>query len=312
MSEKRTGAIILAAGKSEELEGLKPLRKMGQTTMIQKGIDTLRQAGITPIVVVTGYQAEELERHIAHRGAVCVRNKKYENSQMFDSVCLGLKKIGKKTDQVLLCPVDIPLISPDTLIRIKETNAGIVIPVYQGKTGHPVLLGKEIFPAIMNYEGDRGLRGAIEACGEEIVHLELEDPCILMNTNTEADYADLLQYEEDSRKRIPLTFSIQAKLCRPAECFDECTASFLTAVEEQGSMFSACQSEGISYSKAWKMVKQAEEQLGIVFLERQTGGSKGGSSTLTEEGRRFIERYRLWMEKVQEAAGLLFEEVFEG
>ena len=96
MTEKRTGAIILAAGKSDSIEELKPMMKLGKTTMIQKVIDTLRQAGVTPIVVVTGYQAEELERHIAHRGAVCVRNKKYETSQMFDSICLGLKRIGKK------------------------------------------------------------------------------------------------------------------------------------------------------------------------------------------------------------------------
>lgn len=60
MAEKRTGAVILAAGRSAHMEGLKPMMKLGRTTMIQKEIDTLRQAGITPIVVVTGYQAEEL------------------------------------------------------------------------------------------------------------------------------------------------------------------------------------------------------------------------------------------------------------
>ena len=120
MAEKRTGAVILAAGRSAHMEGLKPMMKLGQSTMIQKEIDTLRRAGITPIVVVTGYQAEELERHIAHRGAVCVRNKKYETSQMFDSICLGLKRIGKKTDQVLLFPADVPLVSTDTIMRMKE------------------------------------------------------------------------------------------------------------------------------------------------------------------------------------------------
>ena len=95
MAEKRTGAVILAAGRSAHMEGLKPMMKLGRTTMIQKEIDTLRQAGITPIVVVTGYQAEELERHIAHRGAVCVRNKKYETSQMFD-LLLGDDLEGRK------------------------------------------------------------------------------------------------------------------------------------------------------------------------------------------------------------------------
>ena len=258
MAEKRTGAVILAAGRSVHMEGLKPMMKLGQSTMIQKEIDTLRRAGITPIVVVTGYQAEELERHIAHRGAVCVRNKKYETSQMFDSICLGLKRIGKKTDQVLLFPADVPLVSTDTIMRMKESEAKIAVPVYQGKSGHPVLLDKEMIPQILSYEGGRGLRGAMEASGVEIEQIELSDPCVLMNTNTEEDYEDLLRYEENSRRQIPLSFELQAKLCRPQECFDENAAAFLLAVEEYGSMLSACQARGISYSKAWKMVKLAE------------------------------------------------------
>ena len=52
MAEKGTGAVILAAGKSEYMEELRPLMKVGRTTMIQREIDTLRQAGISPSVVV--------------------------------------------------------------------------------------------------------------------------------------------------------------------------------------------------------------------------------------------------------------------
>lgn len=287
------------------------MMKLGRTTMIQKEIDTLRQAGITPIVVVTGYQAEELERHIAHRGAVCVRNKKYETSQMFDSICLGLKRIGKKTDQVLLFPADVPLVSTETILRMKEADARIAVPVFEGKTGHPVLLDREVIPAILSYSGGRGLRGAMEASGTEVVQIEISDPCVLMNTNTKEDYADLLRYEANCRNQIPLSFRLQTKLCRPQECFDENTAAFLMAVEEYGSMLSACQAREISYSKAWKMVKLAEEQLGITFLERQTGGSGGGSSSLTEEGKEFIARYRRFTEKLQQAAEGIFREVFE-
>lgn len=310
MAEKRTGAVILAAGRSDHIKELKPMMKVGQTTMIQRVMDTLRQTGITPIVVVTGYQAEELERHISHRGAICVRNKKYETSQMFDSICLGLKRIGKKTDRVLLFPADIPLVSPETILEIKKSEAKLAVPVFEGKTGHPVLLDKELIPAILAYKGGRGLRGAMDACGEEIHQIHLNDPGVLMNTNTEADYADLLKYEENSRSRIPLSFCLQARLCRPGECFDENTAAFLIAVEERGSMLSACQARGISYSKAWKMIKLAEEQLGITFLERQTGGSGGGSSSLTPEGKNFIDRYHRLTERLQCAAEGIFAEVF--
>ena len=103
MADGKTGAIILAAGRSAHMEELKPMLRMGQTTMIQREIDTIRQAGISPIVVVTGYQADVLERHISHRGAVCIRNKRYETSQMYGSICMGLRHIQKKADITVVC-----------------------------------------------------------------------------------------------------------------------------------------------------------------------------------------------------------------
>lgn len=48
MADGKTGAIILAAGRSAHMEELKPMLRMGQTTMIQREIDTIRQAGISP------------------------------------------------------------------------------------------------------------------------------------------------------------------------------------------------------------------------------------------------------------------------
>ena len=64
-------------------------------------------------------------------------------------------------------------------------------------------------------------------------------------------------------------------------------------------MLGACQIRDISYSKGWKMLKIAEAQLGIQFLERQTGGSKGGFSVLTPEGKVFLEKFRRMEAAVQ-------------
>ena len=69
-------------------------------------------------------------------------------------------------------------------------------------------------------------------------------------------------------------FGASISLSREEECFSALTADFLEAVAESGSMLGACQIRDISYSKGWKMLKIAEAQLGIQFLERQTGGSK--------------------------------------
>ena len=94
MADGKTGAIILAAGRSAHMEELKPMLRMGQTTMIQREIDTIRQAGISPIVVVTGYQADVLERHISHRGAVCIRHRRCTAQSAWDCAISRKKPIG--------------------------------------------------------------------------------------------------------------------------------------------------------------------------------------------------------------------------
>ncbi len=310
MAEKRVGAIILAAGRSDHMEELRPMLRLGQTTMIQKEIDTLRRAGITPIVVVTGYQAEELERHLSHRGVICVRNKRYETSQMFGSLCMGLRQIQKKVDRVLLFPADLPLASVSTVERMAEAPGAMAVPVFQGRAGHPVMLDRQAFSYLLGYRGEQGLRGAMKEWDGEIAQVELDDPGILLDTNTQADYESLLDYEKNSRGQVALACRAQVVLGRESDCFQEETAAFLEAVEEAGSMLGACQLRGISYSKGWKMVKLAEEQLGIPFLARQPGGSKGGFSSLTPEGKKFLARYRRLEKLVRQAADTAFAQVF--
>ena len=120
----------------------------------------------------------------------------------------------------------------------------------------------------------------------------------------------LLAYEKDRQKRGELAFQASISLSREEECFSALTADFLEAVAESGSMLGACQIRDISYSKGWKMLKIAEAQLGIQFLERQTGGSKGGFSVLTPEGKAFLEKFRRMEAAVQAAAEAAFEKIF--
>ena len=150
----------------------------------------------------------------------------------------------------------------------------------------------------------------MDAWGEGVREIEVEDPGVLLDTNTKMDYEWLLAYEKDRQKRGELAFRASISLSREEECFSALTADFLEAVAESGSMLGACQIRDISYSKGWKMLKIAEAQLGIRFLERQTGGSKGGFSVLTPEGKVFLEKFRRMEAAVQAAAEAAFEKIF--
>ena len=218
--------------------------------------------------------------------------------------------IQKKADRVLLFPADVPMITADTIEKMAQAPGSMAVPVCQGKKGHPVMLSKEVFGHILTYRGGKGLRGAMDAWGEGVREIEVEDPGVLLDTNTKMDYESLLAYEKDRQKRGELAFQASISLSREEECFSALTADFLEAVAESGSMLGACQIRDISYSKGWKMLKIAEAQLGIQFLERQTGGSKGGFSVLTPEGKAFLEKFRRMEAAVQAAAEAAFEKIF--
>lgn len=73
--------------------------------------------------------------------------------------------------------------------------------------------------------------------------------------------------------------------------FGEGPCQILRTVEETGSLHAAAQSMGISYTKAFKLIKNAEKFLGFSLTHRVIGGKNGGGSTLTKEGREWIEKY---------------------
>ena len=62
------GAVIVAAGMSSRMGDFKPMLSIGEISVAQRVVATLRQAGAERVVVVTGYNADELERHLARSG----------------------------------------------------------------------------------------------------------------------------------------------------------------------------------------------------------------------------------------------------
>lgn len=86
---------------------------------------------------------------------------------------------------------------------------------------------------------------------------------------------------------------------------------FLKTVDETGSMHAAAERMGMSYSKCLKLINRAEEQAGIRFVDRINGGKHGGSSSLTKEGRDFLERYEALSRELQQTGEELFAKYFD-
>ena len=179
--------LIVAAGLSSRMNEFKPLMEAGDTTFIGSVIEKFRTVGVGDIVVVTGHRAEELEAYLEPLGVRTVRNERYAETKMFDSVRIGLEALGDGYDYLLFSPGDVPFVSPDTVHAVFNAEGALVRPVCESRVGHPVKIAAALVPEILNYSGERGLRGAMESLPIPIVELEVEDEGSVTDIDTPED-----------------------------------------------------------------------------------------------------------------------------
>ncbi len=87
-------------------------------------------------------------------------------------------------------------------------------------------------------------------------------------------------------------------------------AALLEEVREKRSLRAAAGSMGMAYSKAWRIVRAAEEALGHKLLDSTTGGRHGGGAALTEEAEALLAAYQALREEVSAYAQERFRERF--
>ncbi len=303
-----TGAVIVAAGMSSRMGEFKPMLNIGAISIAQRVIANLQQAGVKRIVVVTGYQADLLEHHLANRGIVFLRNQQYETSQMLDSAKIGLAYLKDKCDTILFTPVDIPMFTAATVSALLASGAELACPEYNGETGHPVMLSASLVDNILNDNGTGGLRDIFDRLDIPMVHIPVNDPGILKDADTPEDYASLLEYHNKQLIR-PV---ISASLAKEVPFLDEKMAMLLELVHETSSVRTACQRMQISYTSGWNMIRTLESQFSEPLIVRNQGGLHGGKSMLTEQGQQLIISYRAFLNELNICAEQLYKKHFDG
>ena len=302
------GALIVAAGMSSRMGDFKPLLNIGSISIAQRVVATFQQAGVDKMVMVTGYNATALERHLSGNGIVFLRNEAYERTQMFDSCCIGLSYLRDKCDRVLLTPVDIPLFTAATVRVLLESGAKLATPVCDGVQGHPTLIASSLIDEILSDSGEDGLRGALSRCSAEMTLVPVTDRGILFDADTPEDYRSLLDYHNAQLVR-PV---VSVALAREKVFFDRRTAMLLRLVDETASVRTACRRMQMSYSSGWNVIRALESQLNHTLVQRSQGGAGGGKSRLTEDGRRLLEAYEAYTTALHDCAAELYETCFEG
>ena len=192
----KTGAVITAAGMSSRMGSFKPLLKIGTLTAAEHVIQKFIAAGITDIALITVNNAQELESSLRHLDIVFLKNEMYEHNEMIDSVKIGLNYLKDICDKIIISPIDVVLFTIDTIKALLQCTANAGIPMYNGKTGHPIILDNNAVKKILHYTGDGGLRGVIANLSLEIEYIETTDQGVLYDMNTREDYDKLVQLYE--------------------------------------------------------------------------------------------------------------------
>jgi len=205
------GALIVAAGMSRRMGEFKPMLSIGSISVAQRVVATLSQSGVSKIVMVTGYNAVILERHLSGNGIIFLRNEEYETTQMFDSVKIGLRYLLGKCDKVLFTPVDVPLFTARTVKTILDSGAPLACPMCEGKQGHPILIANELIPEILADCGEQGLKGAMDRCSVPLLRIDVEDFGTIHDADTPEDFSELLEYHNSQLVRPVVSISLAKK-----------------------------------------------------------------------------------------------------
>ena len=110
----------------------------------------------------------------------------------------------------------------------------------------------------------------------------------------------------------PLTCGVTVRIFGSEKCFGPGVAELLEHVDQTHSLRQATMRMGMAYSKAWRILKTAEENLGFPLLSSTTGGKGGGGAELTEDAQRFLKAYRQFEESVRSYADEAFVEIMGG
>ncbi|MBP1628368.1 MAG: mobA 1 [Holophagaceae bacterium] len=203
--------------------------------LLERGISTLRKAGVAAIYAVTGHRADELRPLLQRHGVTEVYNPHYRDKDMLHSVCMGFRAALTPGHGLLFLPGDVALFSEFSVRQIlaEGRSADLVLPTWGGKQGHPVWLGPACLHHVLAHTWECGLREALAdfAQGASVKNLGLPDPGLLLDADTEADYLALLKY--DTEREIPSRQQCLAMLDwvdTPKKTVDHCKAVADTAM----------------------------------------------------------------------------------
>jgi molybdenum cofactor cytidylyltransferase len=193
--------VVLAAGESRRMGQPKQLLPFGECTILERVVDTLLTAGVGEVVVVLGHLAERVQAVLGDRPVRAVINSDYRQG-MLSSVKCGVGAVGSAYDAVLIALGDQPHIEGVVVSEVMQAyrtgKAGIVIPRYGEKKGHPIIINLLKYrQAILNLPEDAGLNMLMQEHADDVHLIDVTTEDIIRDIDVPDDYTrELARFTE--------------------------------------------------------------------------------------------------------------------
>jgi molybdenum cofactor cytidylyltransferase len=186
--------IVLAGGRSRRMGRRKETLEIGDETFLERAVRVLRQGGCEDIVVVLGVDEPQLPGSTT--GPTIKATKTGGGAEQIDSLRAGLQALPATVRAAVVIPVDHPLVEPATVSAMIEAfedrGAPVVRVSHKGRHGHPVLFATAVFDELLSEELPDGARTVVRWHAADLVDLDVDDPGVLIDIDTPADYREHL------------------------------------------------------------------------------------------------------------------------
>jgi molybdenum cofactor cytidylyltransferase len=186
---RNVAAIILAAGRSTRMGGPnKLLAELSGRKLVRIVTEQALASKASEVVVVTGHQAELVEKALSGLRVKFVRNPDFAGG-LASSVKAGISAVSTEVDGAVVCLGDMPLIDAGLIDRLIDAFAPdrahlIAVPVAEGRRGNPVLWSRRFFKELMTLDGDIGARHLIARHAEAVAEVPVEGDGAFLDIDT--------------------------------------------------------------------------------------------------------------------------------